>query len=190
MPNRMPALGWSAVPSPNNQMSVTAFAVAAAVVVAAVVAAVVVLAAPTSRRTIPSSAHINAAATGVPDPPPASCARDAEPAAAHVDTGTLTGTRAPAAIGADEPAAIEPARREVAAAGADTTPTDPADPADRALPGRADLGPVFTPSVDPADELDADPAPGPVVSAAASHGIDPTAVPTPRATASAPTRPR
>ena len=160
------------MPSPNSQTSPIALAVEAAVVV-------VVDATP-----------------GVPDLP--AVATRADPGALTgsaectgiAGTGSTTRLGVPAGTGdRDE---TEPPRREPdTAAGVDATLTEPGDPAfaARRAPERVDRGPALTPVADPETALAPDSAPEPVVSAHASHGIDAIAVPTPSATASAPTRP-
>lgn len=73
-------------------------------------------------------------------------------------------------------------------ASADPVTPEPAD-VDAALRGVA-RGPAFRLALDPLeDELDAAELVDPVVSASANAGIEKIAAPTPRATASAPTRP-
>ena len=184
MPIKIPPLGWSAVPSPNNRTSPTAFAAAtgraalrypdmdsgATLATAAVLSrpdprapAESLLAGmdvdePTSRRASPTSAHFTAAA-GAPGLSLKVCLpRPGTP----------------------------PAPRDTATRALVDRGPDPPEPVSLAFPSLAESGPAAGPET----ELDPDSAPGSVVSADATDCSDATAVPTPTATATAPTRPR
>jgi hypothetical protein len=168
LPIRIPPLGWSAVPSPNNHTSPIAFAAA------------------TGRAALADATLADAAAVSRPDArAPAETARaDVRDAAAPVN-GTVGGgamSRPRARIGTElgEPAGKPADRERSDREAADREPALP-DLADPASAGPA-------PAVGPATELVVDSAPGLAVSAEATACTDAIAAPTP--TATAPTRPR
>ena len=174
MPIRIPALGWSAVPSPNNHTSVIAFALAAS-------------RAGLDTATFVSATFAAAAEVSRPDArAPAEAARaevrDATGPVDGIGDGATSRPRVPIDTELGEPPG-EPADGE----GSDR------DAADRE-PARLDPALALSAGPEsaevPAAELVIDSAPGLVVSADATACIDAIAAPTPTATATAPTRPR